>query len=362
MYRGSGIEKISVPTSAWLDGNNHVFIFEAGPSGSKVYVDNVLVGSNSDTAALRVFSACRLVLFGERTASAAYATKGKAALHIQFNKVLTDVEKAAYTKNPWKAVAQLRSLPMSVGSANSGVFAVYSDSNVSYDIRNSVAIDLAASFALRGAALASLVPAYNIRASAVLDLSPAYNLRSAAQVDLSPTYNVRNLLTSDRAAAYNLRGAVSADLNPGYSIQNAGTVTSDLVAAYGVRAMVQSDASIAYELRGAVQSTLAPNYSLRAAVASDLAASFAVAGAAAAVSSDLTCSYSVFGVAVSCPSAADIAAAVRSELAAELLQLTKVSKIHGVGVPLVVNPSQRTAGDLVQTITTVGDTTTVSAA
>lgn len=62
------------------------------------------------------------------------------------------------------------------------------------------------------------------------------------------------------------------------------------------------------------------------------------------------------------PTAADIAAAVRADLAIELAQLTKVSKIHGVGVPLVVSPTSRVAGDLVQSITTVGDTTTVSAA
>jgi hypothetical protein len=61
------------------------------------------------------------------------------------------------------------------------------------------------------------------------------------------------------------------------------------------------------------------------------------------------------------PTAAQIAAQVRVELAAELAQLTKVSKIHGVGVPLVVTPTSRTAGDINQTITTVGDTTTVSA-
>lgn len=61
------------------------------------------------------------------------------------------------------------------------------------------------------------------------------------------------------------------------------------------------------------------------------------------------------------PTAADIAAQVRIELANELAQLTKVSKIHGVGVPLVVTPTTRTAGDLSQSISTVGDTTTVSA-
>lgn len=59
------------------------------------------------------------------------------------------------------------------------------------------------------------------------------------------------------------------------------------------------------------------------------------------------------------PTAESIAAQVRVELAAELAQLTKVSKIHGIGVPLVVTPTSRTAGDVAQTITTVGDTTTV---
>ena len=62
------------------------------------------------------------------------------------------------------------------------------------------------------------------------------------------------------------------------------------------------------------------------------------------------------------PSAAANADAVRTELTTELDQLTKVSQIHGVGVPLVVTPTSRTAGDLAQTITTVGTTTTVSAA
>jgi len=62
------------------------------------------------------------------------------------------------------------------------------------------------------------------------------------------------------------------------------------------------------------------------------------------------------------PTAAEIAAQVRLELATELAQLTKVSKIHGVGVPLVVTATSRVAGDLNQTISTTGGTTTVSAA
>ncbi len=52
------------------------------------------------------------------------------------------------------------------------------------------------------------------------------------------------------------------------------------------------------------------------------------------------------------PSAASIAAQVRTELAAELLRITEVAKIHGLvqGVNLVVTPTSRTAGDIAQTI------------
>jgi len=62
------------------------------------------------------------------------------------------------------------------------------------------------------------------------------------------------------------------------------------------------------------------------------------------------------------PSAAEIAAEVRLSLAPELAQITKVSKLHGVGVPLIVTPTSRTAGDVAQTVSSAGDTVTVSAA
>jgi hypothetical protein len=62
------------------------------------------------------------------------------------------------------------------------------------------------------------------------------------------------------------------------------------------------------------------------------------------------------------PTAEEVAAQVRIELDAELARITKMAKLHGVGVPLVVTPNSRTAGDVAQTIATSGDTTTVSAA
>jgi hypothetical protein len=56
---------------------------------------------------------------------------------------------------------------------------------------------------------------------------------------------------------------------------------------------------------------------------------------------------------------AAMAAAVRAELTAELTQVTKVAKLHGVGAALVVTPTTRVAGSVSQTITTVDTTTTV---
>ena len=64
------------------------------------------------------------------------------------------------------------------------------------------------------------------------------------------------------------------------------------------------------------------------------------------------------------PTVESIAAQVRTELAAELLRLNDLAKVHGLiaGTDLIVTPTARTAGDVVQAIGTAGDTVTVSRA
>jgi hypothetical protein len=64
----------------------------------------------------------------------------------------------------------------------------------------------------------------------------------------------------------------------------------------------------------------------------------------------------------SIPTAAQNAAAVRTELSLELLRTTELAKVHGLvtGDPLTVTPTTRTAGSVTQTISTVGTTTTVT--
>lgn len=56
----------------------------------------------------------------------------------------------------------------------------------------------------------------------------------------------------------------------------------------------------------------------------------------------------------------DIAAAVRTEIAVELARLSKIANLHAIDATLVVTPTSRVAGSVSQTISTVGDTTTVT--
>lgn len=62
------------------------------------------------------------------------------------------------------------------------------------------------------------------------------------------------------------------------------------------------------------------------------------------------------------PSAEDVAAAVRSEIGAELAQVLNLARIHGLvlGQPLTVTPNSRSAGAVAQTIGTAGETVTVT--
>lgn len=58
--------------------------------------------------------------------------------------------------------------------------------------------------------------------------------------------------------------------------------------------------------------------------------------------------------------AAEIAAEVRLALAAELTKMTQLAALHGLGATLVVSESTRTAGSIVQSISTVNNVTTIA--
>jgi hypothetical protein len=70
----------------------------------------------------------------------------------------------------------------------------------------------------------------------------------------------------------------------------------------------------------------------------------------------------VSGSGVTAQDKIDVATAVRTEIAVELARLTKLAALSAIDATLVVTPTTRTAGTVAQSITTVGDTTTVAAA
>ena len=80
------------------------------------YVDVYKNGQNithvsNPYGACPTYSTSRLVLFGERAASSSYATKGKSALHLIFNCVLSAESHASLAANPWQ-IFKASSVPL----------------------------------------------------------------------------------------------------------------------------------------------------------------------------------------------------------------------------------------------------------
>lgn len=177
-----------------------------------------------------------------------------------------------------------------------------------------------------------LADSYAIRAAVAQDCADSYAIRSAITQDLADSYALRALANGDLADSYAIRAAINADLADDYDIQTSGTVTSDLADSYAIRSAVAQDVSDSYAIRAAVQASLADAYSVRAAVQASLADAYTIITATSAdlddayviraqVAADMVDSYAVFASSGSCPSAAEIAAAVRTELAAELANM-----------------------------------------
>lgn len=260
---------------------------------------------------------------------------GAVSLVLVFSRALYPSEIKSISDNPWQIFEPEEQWIWVPDDAGAGVSSVYSDIATAFNVRGAAQIDLATSYNLRNSASQDISPAFNVRVAAPADLSLAYTLRGAASqditsafsvrgavpIDLSPAFNVRGLIQIDESASYSIRGAVSADITPGYSIMNAGVVASDLITSYQVRGIAQGDMAATYNLRGSTQGDLANSYVIRGAVSADMSASYTVAGSVATVQTDLTVNYSVLGVAAACPTAADIAAAVRADLSAELARI-----------------------------------------
>ena len=317
-----------------VDGKFYVFVVvrEAAGGALKVYRDGVLkIASAGSSSYQSTFCAGSI---GSNQSTLRTNCTTLLAGRIRY-KSWTAAQVRLFSQNIWQIFKSEERLIWVPDAAGAGVSSVYSDIATAFNVRGAAQIDLATSYNLRNSASQDISPAFSVRVAAPADLSLAYTLRGAASqditsafsvrgavpIDLSPVFNVRGLIQIDESASYSIRGAVSADITPGYSIMNAGVVASDLITSYQVRGIVQRDMAATYSMRGSAQGDLPHSYVIRGAVATDMSPSYVVAGNVAAVQSDLDVNYSVFGVTATCPTAADIAAAVRADLSAELARI-----------------------------------------
>ena len=95
------------PTVIFLTGDN--------VTGINVYSNGKMVASNAASPTAQ--SDSRIVLFGERTASAAFSIKAKIYLYLFWNRKLTAYEVSSITQNPWQLFAPAsRNLPIDAGT------------------------------------------------------------------------------------------------------------------------------------------------------------------------------------------------------------------------------------------------------
>lgn len=160
-----------------------------------------------------------------------------------------------------------------------------------------------------------------------------------------------------RCTVYHVEDGAMVWESVAYGIPGVSAVTSDATASYSIITRVSADAVASYAIGAAVAADFAASYNIlnTDAVQSDCTASYAIR---AAVIADCVATYSISTG--SMPTAAEIAARVRVELASELAYIMDLAKIHALvlGTSLAVTPSSRVAGSVVQTISGDGVTNT----
>lgn len=111
-----------------LTGNPGVFVVAADGANLYVYENGVYVpgGGGQSFPGPTPYSTSRLILFGERAASASYSVKAKQALHLVYNRALSAAEVVAISENPWQIFTPARN-GLWVATVSSGITGTISD-------------------------------------------------------------------------------------------------------------------------------------------------------------------------------------------------------------------------------------------
>lgn len=306
---------------------------------------------------------------------------GTIALHLHFARVLTAAEIKSLSANPWQLFTPVaRSIWVPVAAGGDSTITQADGTSTAGSLGGSATAattptqasgtSTAASIAASATAAAAVTQADGASTASTL-VGVASTGSTITQADGSTVASVLAGSATSSAAATQADGASTAATLTGTGLADGAAGITPAAGTSAAETLAGSSAAVSgFEgAAGASAVSVLGGASLWEAAFS---AAVGVSTCSSLVGSDATIvitsgypdpstvlvgiSYGPTGVeytgAFTVPSAASIAAAVRSELTSELLRITEVAKIHGLvqGTDLVVTPTSRVAGDISQTI------------
>jgi hypothetical protein len=211
-----------------------VIVISGDVSGCDLYKDGIVLATSPNVLTAQTNS--RIVIFGERSASATYASKGRLYFHASWNRRLSAVEKVAFSKNPYQLLRpKQRKLWVSGGSSNN----FYGNA---YQKINSLG-GMSVSMPVSAASIQSVTSSAATTGSTPLSGSATQTIASIASFNVA-LYLAANAIQSVLSSA-NLAGSSPLLGNNTETITSSGNITSTVIPSYLSGASLQEIVSTA---------------------------------------------------------------------------------------------------------------------
>lgn len=142
---------------------------------------------------------------------------------------------------------------------------VVTDSQISYNIKNSAILDLTSSHLINANVTSSITPAWLIRESVNNNIAAIFNLRALVQCNDIESYNIRTSIQTDIISLYQIQTttSVAANSTASYLVVNEVSVVSDNTSEYFLKTSSFEDSVVDFNLRGLLSINNIVNYNIR---------------------------------------------------------------------------------------------------
>lgn len=254
-----------------------------GQTGARLFHNGVFSGAKSGSGFTTSSSLIKVVS----------STRAKILGGAAFSSTLPDGEAIALSANPWQLFApQTRTLwvPASAGGGSS----VSSDSAQTYQSAATISADIAQVYTAFQTVAADVLQTYVANQVAQADTSQSYQAGGQVSSDSAQTYAAGNTVTTDTAQTYSAASQVDSDSSQIY--QSLNTVAADLAQAYTTAMYVSADTGQSYTTFETVLKDDTQSYSAHKSVVSDSLQSYVASETGSTkVSSDILQSYEAIG-------------------------------------------------------------------